>query len=240
MTSFINRWRVGTEIVVLCWLLGFTAWGTPVARAGSRAAMMVSVEAMSADADAVVLTYSVPVTPARIREDVAAIQHETGWAIANLQISSILDPMSPESGLLYSAQFLSSGRTQQSDGRLPVAPLVTALREYGNLIILFDLDGPFQYSGPGEYEDGNVAIEMYSRSLGSCTYAFKVAIKDPRFSRLDTPDSLTAPTPPGPSPWNRLAIAIVVAAIVGWSSYLLLIRVMLRAKSCGAVREPLF
>ncbi|MDQ2732519.1 MAG: hypothetical protein M3Y56_12740 [Armatimonadota bacterium] len=204
-------------------------FGSTGARAEGRAALMVSVEAASTptDTDKIVLTYGVPVSVAQIHLDISQISQQTGWMIDELQITTNQDPTHPELGILYSAEVSTSNAINRTSGRLPVKDLVMALKDYRNLLLVFDVPGPFSYSGNQKYSDRSIDITMEPQTVGSYTYAFEVQIKDPSFSSGSMPDVNAAPK------GNSLSLIYILGALagallVGWAAYLIILKLTTR------------
>ncbi|HET6385980.1 MAG TPA: hypothetical protein VFJ58_21520 [Armatimonadota bacterium] len=184
--------------------------------------VMVSVESINPAYDDVVLTYSVRVSPAQIRSDIDSIARETGWRVGAVHVSS------PARGY-PGADFMTTHAIRRVSGRLPVAALVTALKQYRDLLLVFDISGAFNYAGNHVYRDRSVDIQMEPQTPQSMTFAFDVHVKNPSFSHLNTPDAMNAGAAPHGS-LPSVLVALLIALLIGGGSYLLLSRFMFHAE----------
>lgn len=207
------------------------AGAIPPAALEQRAPVMVSVEAQGDNEQDVILTYAVPITESQVRADVAALGQSTGWVVDKLQITSTEDPYKQSTGKLYSAQFTTAAALDNATGHLPLAPIVTALRHYGKLIVLFDVEGPFVYRGNRSYHDNTLDIAMIPQAAGSGTYAFRVnaAPSGARlsFAGMDMPQNQAGSRQ---HLVLRLVASLLLALLVGGLAYVIIVRLMLRAE----------
>ena len=198
-----------------------------------RAPVMISVEAQGRGAQEVLMTYSVPVTKQQVEADVAALRQAAGWVVDRLEITSSDEAYASSSGSnkLFIADFLTAGALDNRTGKLPIAPIVTAMRRYGKMIVLFDVDGPFVYRGSTSYHNGGLDVRMLRQQSGSGTYAFLVTVTGPASAPLDFQASAPAAPKPAGAPFMlRLGIALLLSLAVGWIAYQFILRLTLRVE----------
>lgn len=216
--------------VIVAGLLVITGlFVSSAAMASSRASLMVSIEAANSPtgSDNIVLTYGVPVSEAQVQQDISAISQETGWMIDNIQITTSQDSAHPELGTLYGAQVSTSSAINRASGRLPIKELVMALKSYRDLLLVFDVPGPFTYSGNQKYSDRSIDITMEPQTAGSYTYAFEVQVKDPTFSSSKMQEANVGGAANTLSPFWIVG-ALAGALLVGWAAYLVILKLTSR------------
>jgi hypothetical protein len=191
---------------------------TPRPAAATVPDVMISVEATDpamAAPDDVVISYPGRTSAAVMQRDIAALRRETGWVVQNPRLEGA------------TAEFTTQNTINRTTGRLPVAAVVTAFRHYHRLIVVFDVLGPFTYTGHTYYHDANVQIAMEPQVAGSRTFGFNVTVAGSTSGPISMGDETAPPSPLSPV---RVLLALLAAGLVGIAVYLLFLRIITRTE----------
>jgi hypothetical protein len=163
--------------------------------------------------DQVGLTYPKTTSHSQVQRDLSQVQSLTGWAESNVKISD--DAFKGDK--MTSAQFVTHPILQPGSQTLPLEQIVTALRSYPRVSVVYFLAGQMDFKGLRDYTDNNVDVHFEQRGNA---YTYHVRILNPNFDRLNLPQLQPTATSiaqqPAPSrrrirPWEVLLLAVLAA-----------------------------
>jgi hypothetical protein len=192
------------------------ATGGPAARSISRPEVQLLVLALDSPGTAnIALTYAHVTPEAKVIEDLAAISRYSGWQIQNPQIT-----VNPESGAdlpaMTNAEFTVANAVPASTGALPIEPLLTGLKRFHTMLLIFAMRPDFHFQGLQDFDNKFVSIRF--RPNGQ-SFTYEAQIKDSSFDRLGLPTIVQIQQPQTQKKASGgiilpLIISVVVAAAV--------------------------
>jgi len=167
------------------------------------------------------ITYPVSVPHAQAQQDLQALAQNTGWTPQGVKITDALPPVQGVTQKMTSVEFRAGRTVNAASGRLPLEPVIEALRSYHRIVLNYSLGMPFEFHGLREFSDPNLKIGL--RQTGT-TYTYDIHILNPRFARLNLPLDQTlaqaaavtalpavnhAPVKPRINPWMAALVALL-------------------------------
>jgi len=193
-----------------------TAGSSSVSDRAQPKALLLIQALDSTGAANIALTYP-RVTPLEeVQADMNELSRRAGWLVSNPQISTNASA-TPDRPSMTSVDFSVANAIPQGSGILPIEPLITGLKRFPSISIVFVMRTDFQFRGPRDF--GNKYVSIRFRPTGQ-TYTYEVQVKDSGFESLGLPTTVEpGQLQPGTEPTGKpgkllLPLIIALAASV--------------------------
>lgn len=141
------------------------------------------------------LTYPSMVAHKQVLRDVASLMTYTGNHFKNVRITDAYAPVnaSPHRARvkMTSVEFISDKSLDTSNHAFALESMVSALRPYQKLTLMFFTSPSFQFEGLRNYQNKYVTVRFEHRGLA---FSYKIFIHDASFSKLNLPDYQPSPS----------------------------------------------
>lgn len=181
--------------------------------------------------DQVCITYPNVVPHTKVNRDVKALASSAGWSPTNIEITD--DKSHQISGASVMTAAVFNARVIDPQGHyFTLEPIVTAMRNYPLLSLVYFVGGPFDFQGLRTYSDKYVSIQLDQHGGA---FKYEIAVHDSGFQKLNLPlyQAPDAPTRAASVPaahaavhthrvrtWQVLVLAMV-AALAGGTVYII-------------------
>ena len=164
------------------------------------------------------VTYADKTPLAKAQKDLDSIIKQTGWRVSDPTLTN--NPATtPQRPTRTSVEFVVAKALSPETGGFPLEPLVTALKRFRNIEIVFAMRPEFRFQGLTNYENDYVRIGIRT---GGQTYNYRVFVKRADFTKLDLPmvvEPIAANTQPPPRS-RSVFWPLLISAAVGLGVWL--------------------